>query len=65
MKKVVIKARMKELDKMLSSNPLNSSARMEWNELSYMLECKALLKAKYKFAAHTNDMESVHYCCRD
>ena len=64
MKKVVIKARMAELDKMLESNPLNGRARMEWNDLNYMLECKKLEKAARKFAG-TDDMESVHYCCRD
>ena len=49
MKKAVIKARMKELDKMLESNPLNGLARVEWNELNYALELKKMLKLEKRF----------------
>jgi hypothetical protein len=65
MKKAVIKARMKELDKMLESNPLNGRARMEWNDLNYLLECKKMAKIVRRSGIIIDDMESVQYCCRD
>ena len=53
MKKAVIKARMKELDKMLESNPLNGCARVEWNELNFMLEQKKMKKLDKQFPTGT------------